>query len=71
MAVRWKRKKKIWIVLDGLVESISREKRVVIGSDFNGQIGEGNRGDEDVMGRFVVKGSNQEGQVVVDFAKRD
>ncbi|KAK3543437.1 hypothetical protein QTP70_020921 [Hemibagrus guttatus] len=41
--------------------------RVVIGADFNG---EGNRGDEEVMGKFGVKERNLEGQMVVDFAKK-
>ncbi|KAK2893246.1 hypothetical protein Q8A73_015730 [Channa argus] len=43
-----------------------REKR----KDFNGHVGEGNRGDETVMGRFGVQDRNAEGQMVVDFAKR-
>ncbi|KAK3509103.1 hypothetical protein QTP70_020311 [Hemibagrus guttatus] len=38
--------------------------------DFNGDVGEGNRGDEEVMGKFGVKERNLEGQMVVDFAKR-
>ncbi|KAK2879894.1 hypothetical protein Q8A73_023706 [Channa argus] len=38
--------------------------------NFNGHVGEGNRGDETVMGRFGVQDRNAEGQMVVDFAKR-
>ena len=38
-----------------------------IGADFN--VGEGNRGDEEVMGRFRIKERNLEGRIVVDFAK--
>ncbi|KAK3575170.1 hypothetical protein QTP86_020926 [Hemibagrus guttatus] len=46
------------------------DERVVIGADFNGHVGEGNTGDEEVMGKFGVKERNLEGQMVVDFAKR-
>ncbi|KAK3525897.1 hypothetical protein QTP70_010952 [Hemibagrus guttatus] len=52
------------------MESISTGERVVIGADFNGHVGEGNTGDEEVMGKFGVKERNLEGQMVVDFAKR-
>ncbi|KAK3508965.1 hypothetical protein QTP70_015386, partial [Hemibagrus guttatus] len=45
-------------------------ERVVIGVNFNGHVGEGNTGDEEVMGKFGVKERNLEGQMVVDFAKR-
>ncbi|KAK3545365.1 hypothetical protein QTP70_005980 [Hemibagrus guttatus] len=38
--------------------------------DFNGHGGEGNTGDEEVMGKLGVKERNLEGQMVVDFAKR-
>ena len=38
--------------LDEVVEGILKEERVVIGPDFNGHVGEGNRGDENVMGRY-------------------
>ncbi|KAK3517402.1 hypothetical protein QTP70_008930 [Hemibagrus guttatus] len=56
--------------LDEVMESIPTGERVVIGADFNGHVGEGNRGDEVVMGKFGVKERNLEGQMVVDFAKR-
>ncbi|KAK3541643.1 hypothetical protein QTP86_033734 [Hemibagrus guttatus] len=38
--------------------------------DFNGHVGEGKTGDEEVIGKFGVKERNLEGQMVVDFAKR-
>ncbi|KAI5095782.1 hypothetical protein C0J45_14212 [Silurus meridionalis] len=44
--------------------------KVVIGADFIGYVGEGNRGDEEVIGRYGFKQRNVEGQMVVDFAKR-
>ncbi|KAK3565277.1 hypothetical protein QTP86_004282 [Hemibagrus guttatus] len=55
---------------DEVMESIPTGERVVIGADFNGHVGEGNTGDEEVMGKFGVKERNLEGQMVVDFAKR-
>ncbi|KAK3552900.1 hypothetical protein QTP86_028010 [Hemibagrus guttatus] len=63
-------KERFWSELDEVMESIPTGERVVIGADFNGHVGEGNSGDEEVMGKFGVKERNLEGQMVVDFAKR-
>ncbi|KAK3519734.1 hypothetical protein QTP70_003709 [Hemibagrus guttatus] len=63
-------KERFWSELDEVMESIPTGERVVIGADFNGHVGEGNRGDEEVMGKFGVKERNLEGQMVVDFAKK-
>ncbi|KAK3563688.1 hypothetical protein QTP86_034395 [Hemibagrus guttatus] len=63
-------KERFWSELDEVMESIPTGERVVIGVDFNGHVGEGNAGDEEVMGKFGVKERNLEGQMVVDFAKR-
>ncbi|KAK3513802.1 hypothetical protein QTP70_028880 [Hemibagrus guttatus] len=63
-------KERFWSELDEVMESIPTGERVVIGADFNGHVGEGNTGDEKVMGKFGVKERNLEGQMVVDFAKR-
>ncbi|KAK3559897.1 hypothetical protein QTP86_026171 [Hemibagrus guttatus] len=63
-------KERFWSELDEVMESIPTGERVVLGADFNGHVGEGNRGDEEVMGKFGVKERNLEGQMVVDFAKR-
>ncbi|KAK3558744.1 hypothetical protein QTP86_028028 [Hemibagrus guttatus] len=63
-------KERFWSELDEVMESIPTGERVVIGADFNGHVGEGNTGDEEVMGRFGVKERNLEGQMVVDFAKK-
>ncbi|MCJ8736426.1 hypothetical protein PDJAM_G00258070 [Pangasius djambal] len=63
-------KERFWSELDEVIESIPMDERVVIGADFNGHAGEGNTGDEEVMGKFGVKERNLEGQMVVDFAKR-
>ncbi|KAK3514022.1 hypothetical protein QTP70_001284 [Hemibagrus guttatus] len=62
-------KERFWSELDEVMESIPTGERVVIGVDFNGHVGEGNRGDE-VMGKSGVKERNLEGKMVVDFAKR-
>ena len=43
---------------------------MVIGEDFNGHVGEGNTGDEEVMDRFTIQDRNAEGQMVVDCVKR-
>lgn len=37
------------------MQSIPRMARVAIGVDFNGHVGVGNRGDEEVMGRFGIQ----------------
>ena len=63
-------KDKFWTDLDEVVESIPKEERVVIGADFNGHVGEGNRGNENIMGRYDDKARNAEGQIVLDFATR-
>ena len=63
-------KDKFWTDLDEVVESIPKEERLVIGADFNGHFGEGNRVDDNVMGRYGDKARNEEGQMVVDFATR-
>ncbi|KAK3507828.1 hypothetical protein QTP70_001195 [Hemibagrus guttatus] len=63
-------KERFWSELDEVMESIPMGERVVIRADFNGHVGEGNTGDEEVMGKFGVKERNLEGQMVVDFAKR-
>ena len=63
-------KNDFWEDLDGLIESISKEERIVLGTDLNGHVGEGNIGDEEIMGRYVAETRNKEGLMVVDFGKR-
>ncbi|KAK3511342.1 hypothetical protein QTP70_003067 [Hemibagrus guttatus] len=58
-------KERFWSELDEAMERIPTGERVVIGADFNGHVGEGNTGDEEVMGKFGVKERNFEGQMVV------
>ncbi|KAK3530651.1 hypothetical protein QTP86_030917, partial [Hemibagrus guttatus] len=63
-------RERFWSEIKELMESIPTGERVVMGADFNGHVGEGNTGDEEVMGKSGVKERNLEGQMVVDFAKR-
>ncbi|KAK3511747.1 hypothetical protein QTP70_020749, partial [Hemibagrus guttatus] len=58
-------KERFWSELDEVMESIPTGERVVMGADFNGHVGKGNTGDEEVMGKFGVKERNLEGQMVV------
>ena len=63
-------KEEFWRKVDEVMQSIPRNERVVMGADFSGNVREGNRGDEEVTGRFGIQDTNTEGQMVVDFAKR-
>ena len=53
-------KNDFWEDLDGLIESISTEERIVLGADLNGHVGEGNIGDEKIMGRYGAGTRNKE-----------
>ena len=50
--------------LDGLIESISTEERIVLGADLNGHVDEGNIGDEEIMERYGAETRNKEGSMV-------
>ena len=63
-------KNNFWEDLDGLIECVSKQERIVLGADLNGHVGEGNIGDEEIMGRYGAGTRNKEGSMVVDFAKR-
>ena len=64
-------KNNFWEDLDGLIESISTEERIVFGADFNGHVGEGNIGDEEIMGRYGAETRNKERSMVEDFWEKD
>ena len=53
-------KNDFWEDLDGLVESILKEERIILGEDLNGHVGEGNIGDEEIMGRYGAGTRNKE-----------
>ena len=63
-------KKTFWLDQDETVEKILRNEKIVVGADLNGHEGEGNNGDEECMSRHGLGKRNNEGQAVVDFAKR-
>ena len=63
-------KNDFWEDLDGLIESVSKQERIVLGADLNGHVGEGNIGDEEIMVRYGAGTRNKEGSMIVDFAKR-
>ena len=44
-----------WQDLDGLIESVSKQERIVLGADLNGHVGEGNIGDEEIMGGTMLE----------------
>ena len=64
-------KNDLWEDLDGLIESISKEQRIILGADLNGHVGEGNIEDEKIMGRYGAGTKNKEGSMVVDFEKKN
>ena len=59
-------KNDFWQNLDGLIESVSKQKIIVLGADLNEHVGEENIGDEEIMGRYVAGTRNKKGLVVVD-----
>ena len=52
-------KNDFWQHLNGLIESISIQKEIVVNADLNGHVEEGNIGDEEVMGRYGARTRNE------------
>ena len=69
MGCKQEEKERFWQNRVELVEGVPSEERLLVGADLNGHIGEGNQGDEEVMGKYGFGTRNEEGQRVVDFAK--
>ena len=63
-------KEAFWLDLDETVEKIPKNERIVVGADLNGHVGKGNNGDEECMGRHRLEKRYNEGQAVVNFAKK-
>ena len=63
-------KNDFWEDLDGLIESISKGERIVLGADLNGHVSKGNIRDEEIMGRYGAGTRNKDRSIVVDFGKR-
>ena len=49
------KKNDFWQELDGLIESVSKQERIVLGADLNEHVGKENIGDEEMMGRYGEK----------------
>ena len=58
------------LAITGLIESVQTQKGLVLGADLNEHVGEGNIGDEEIMGSHGAGTRNKEVSMVVNFAKR-
>ena len=65
-----KEKEAFWLDLDETIEKIPKNESIVVVADLNRHVGEGNNGDKECMSRHGLGKRNNEGQAVVDFAKR-
>ena len=63
-------KNNFWQNLDGLIKSVSKQERIVLGVNLNGYVVEGNIRNEEIMERYGAGMRNMEGLMVVDFPKR-
>ena len=50
-----------WERVEEGLERLPKEERAIVEADFNGHIGEGNRGDEEVIGKHGFGTRNTEG----------
>ena len=65
-----KEKEAFSLYLDETVEKIPKNERIVVGTDLNEHVKKSNNGDEECVGRHRLGKRNNEGQAVVNFAKR-
>lgn len=54
-----------WNEVEAEIQTIPRGERIVIGTDFIGNVGECNKGDGNVMGKCDIEERNTEGQICV------
>ena len=71
LALPRRRKMIFWQDLKGLTESLSKQETIVLGADLNIHVGEGNIGDEEVMGRCDAETRKKERLMVVDCVVLD
>ena len=56
-----KDKNDFWQDLDGLIERVSKQERIVLNADLNRHVGKGNIGNAEIMGRYGAGTRNKEG----------
>ena len=64
-----KEKNNFWQDLDGLIESVSKQERIVLNAVLNEYAGEGNIGDEELMVGYGAGTRNKKKLLVADFSK--
>ena len=57
--------------LDGLIESVSKQERIVLGADLNGHVGERNIEHEEIMGKYGAGERNKEGSMCCGLCEKD
>ncbi|XP_016549155.1 uncharacterized protein LOC107848967 [Capsicum annuum] len=62
-------KRRFWEVLDEVIRGVASPEKILIGEDFNGHIGSLPMGYDDVHGGFGFGDRNNEGAVLLDFAR--
>ena len=63
-------KNDFWKDLDGLIENVSKQERIVLSADLNGHLGKGNTGGNKIMIKYGAGTRNKEGLMAVDFVKK-
>ena len=63
-------KNEFWKGLDGLIENVSKQERIVLSEDLNGHLGKGNTGGKEIVIKYGAGTRNKEGSMAVDFVKK-